>query len=240
MIAAEEGKKNTDDNRIKEWKEAQEKLQEQIEELRAQAFNEATGGILDDVKSAAREWTDAWFEAFAETGNGLDGLKDHFKENMLEMVKQQASMLITGTYLDDWKKKLEDYVNADDMRLETDEAKEWADYVTKSFPELNAALEAFATSMEQAGVSIKGTGELSGLQRGIQGITEEQSDILASYLNSIRLYVSQNTEHLSKIAANFDTSIENPMLPQLRIIVTQTTAIRELLDNVTINGQHLM
>ena len=107
MIAAEEGKKNTDDNRIKEWKEAQEKLQEQIEELRAQAFNEATGGILDDVKSAAREWTDAWFEAFAETGNGLDGLKDHFKENMLEMVKQQASMLITGAYLDDWKKKLE-------------------------------------------------------------------------------------------------------------------------------------
>ena len=41
--------KKTDDERIKEWKYAIEDLKEQIKELDEQAFNEATGNILDNI-----------------------------------------------------------------------------------------------------------------------------------------------------------------------------------------------
>jgi hypothetical protein len=160
---------------------------------------------------------------------------------MLEMVKQQASMLISSTYIDKWKKQLEQYINPDDLELSTGEAKKWVDAVTTSLPQLNQALENYFTAMQQAGVDLGGgSGELSGLQRGIQGVTEETAQIIEAYLNSIRFFVAEQNTYLSQIAASFgNTEVENPMVGQLRIIASQTTAINELLNSLT-SGGHSM
>lgn len=241
MIAAEEDKKKTDDDRIKEWQLAIEDLIEQKAELDKQLVSTATSGIMDDVLSASQEFTNAWLEAFNETGNGLKGLEDNFKETMLEMVKQQVAMLISHSYIEDWKKQLEQYINPDDLELSTDEAKKWVNAVTTSLPQLNQALENYFTAMKQAGVDLSGgKGELSGLQRGIQGVTEETAQIIEAYLNSIRFFVAEQTTYLSQIASSFgNTEMENPMVGQLRIIASQTTAINELLNSLT-SGGHSM
>lgn len=242
MIAAEEDKKKTDKDRIKEWKLAIEDLDEQKAELDKQFVSTATRGIMDDILSASQEFTNAWLEAFNETGDGLKGLEDNFKETMLEMVKQQASMLISNSYIEEWKKQLEQYINPDDLELSTDEAKKWVNAVTTSLPQLNQALENYFTAMKEAGVDLGGgtSGELSGLQRGISGITEQQADILAAYLNSIRFFMVEQNTYLSQIVSSFgNTEIENPMVGQLRIIASQTTAINELLNSLT-SGGHSM
>ena len=241
MIQAEKDKKKTDEGRIKEWKQAIEDLREQKAELDKEIVGTATGGILDDVLSAAQDFTNAWLDAFNETGDGLDGLSRNFKETMLEMVKQQAAMLISQSYIDKWKEQLKDYINPNDLELTTDEARRWIDSVTSSLPQLNEALERYFLAMKEAGVDLTGgNSELSGLQRGISGITEQQADILAAYLNSIRFFVSDNNTYLSRIVESLgNTEIENPMVGQLRIIASQTTAINELLNSLT-SGGHSM
>lgn len=241
MIQAEKNKKKTDHDRIKEWKQTIEDLREQKAELDKEIAGTATGGILDDVLSTAQDFTNAWLDAFNETGDGLDGLSRNFKETMLEMVKQQASMLISQAYIDKWKHQLSQYINPDDLELTTDEARRWIDSVTSSLPQLNEALERYFLAMKEAGVDLTGgNSELSGLQRGISGITEQQADILAAYLNSIRFFVSDNNTYLSRIAESLgNTEIENPMVGQLRIIAAQTSAINSLLQGLVRGGHTL-
>lgn len=242
MIAAEEDKKKTDKDRIKEWQLAIEDLIEQKAELDKELVSVATSGIMDDVLSASQEFTNAWLEAFNETGDGLSGLESNFKETMLEMVKQQAAMLISQSYVEKWKKQLEQYINPDDLELSTDEAKKWVDAVSNSLPQLNDALTRYFEAMKQAGVDLSGGGqsELSGLQRGIQGVTEETAQIIEAYLNSIRFFVAEQTTYLSQIASSFgNTEMENPMVEQLRIIASQTTAINTLLQSLTRGGHTL-
>ena len=242
MISAEEDKKKTDKNRIKEWEYAIEDIQQQIAEMNKDLISTATAGIMDSVLSASQEFTNAWLEAFQETGNGLSGLEDNFKETMLEMVKQQAAMLISQSYVERWKKQLEKYVNPDDLELSTDEAKKWVNAVTTSLPQLNQALENYFNAMQQAGVDLSGGtgGELSGLQRGIQGVTEETAQIIEAYLNSIRFFVAENNTYLSQIASAFSSGeVENPMVSQLRIIAQQTSAINNLLNSLTKSGHSL-
>ena len=239
MIAAEEDKKKTDKDRIKEWQLAIEDLIEQKAELDKQLVSTATGGIMDDVLSAAQDFTNAWLEAFNETGDGLSGLEENFKETMLEMVKQQAAMLISNSYIEKWKKQLEQYINPDDLELSTDEAKKWVNAVTTSLPQLNQALENYFTAMQQAGVDLGGgtSGELSGLQRGIQGVTEETAQIIEAYLNSIRFFVAEQTTYLSQIASSFgNNEIENPMVSELKTQTEMIRAIRDMFSSVIRNG----
>lgn len=242
MIALEEDKKKTDNDKVKEWENTIDELREQAEELNKEVVSTVTAGIIDSVLESSQEFTNAWLEAFNETGDGLSGLETNFKETMLEMVKQQAAMLISQSYVEKWKKQLEQYINPNDLELSTNEAKKWVDAVTTSLPQLNQALENYFTAMQQAGVDLGGgtSGELSGLQRGIQGVTEETAQIIEAYLNSIRFFVAEQNTYLSQIASSFsNTEVENPMVSQLKIIASQTTAINELLNSLT-SGGHSM
>lgn len=235
MISAEKDKKNTDNERIKEWQNNIEDLQEQIKELEEQAFEKATDGIISNVLDASKEFTDAWLQAFEETGNGISGLEENFTEAMKTMLKQQASMIITSKWVEKWKKDLEKYVNMDDMELTVSEAKRWADSVRESLPGLSNALENYFNAFKQAGIEFSDKQTMSGLQAGIQGITEEQADILAAYWNSVRFYVANIDTTLSQLANHVmgGTNSENPQLAQLKIIAQQTTAINNLLSSLT-------
>lgn len=243
MIQAEEDKKETDEDRIKEWQLAIEDLIEQKAELDKELVSVATSGIMDDVLSASQEFTNAWLEAFNETGDGLSGLEENFKSTMLEMVKQQASMLISQAYVDKWKKQLEQYINPNDLELSTDEAKKWVEAVSTSLPQLNDALTRYFEAMKQAGVDLGGgaSGELSGIQRGISGITESQADILAAYANSCRFFLANIDTTLTSVANQIlgGENTPNPILSELRTQTELVRGISTLLNSLT-SGGHSM
>lgn len=102
MIAAERDKKDTDWDKINEW-------QEQIEDLRDTLADSANdmiaelGGVGSDenFKTLAENFASAWLEAFQETGDGLSGLQDSFKEFVQNYVKQQLMLLGANKYLKD-------------------------------------------------------------------------------------------------------------------------------------------
>lgn len=244
MIALEEAKKKTDKDKIEEWRDEIASLQDEIAENNKKIVSMATDGILDDVLSASKSFTDAWLEAFQETGEGLTGLESEFKDMMQNLVKQQASMIITQQYVNAWKKSLEQFINPEDLELTTEEAKRWVSTVTNSLPQLNQALENYFNAMQQAGVDLSGESsgdKMSGLERGIMGITADQADILASYWNSTRFFVSNIDRNLAELKEHMmgGASSENPMLSQLKVIAAQTTAIYTLLNGLTRGGHRL-
>ena len=198
-IAAQQQRKGANEkgsdayNKLQEMKAELAEMENQLAESLEESFSKVTDGILDSVHDAAKEFTDAWYEAYAETGDGLKGLEENFNEMFLTLAKNQAAMQITGAFAERWKKDLEKYINADDTELTKDEAKKWAEEVRRTMPELSAALEAFLGTIHE-GLDMGG-GKLSALQKGIQGITEDTAQVLESLLNSMRFYVADsNTE----------------------------------------------
>ena len=238
MIALEEDKKKTDEDTIKGYQDTIKDLQDKLVELQKDVVSKATSSILDDTLSAAREFVDAWSDSFSEVGDGMKGLESNFKEMLSNLIKQQASMVIAGNFLDRWKAQLDKYINKDDLELTTNEAKAWVDSVQKELPQLNEALETYFKAMEQAGIDLSDTsGELSGLQAGIKSITEAQAASIEAYLNSIRFYVAQDNSLLTQLINSFtNTETPNPILSELRSQSEMIRTIQDMLSSVIGRG----
>lgn len=234
-LEAAKKKSKEEYEQLKELKEQLADLQKQIEEIITDAFSNATAGVLDSTISAAEEFTDAWLSAFEETGDGLSGLEENFDDMLMSIAKKQAANLITGEYVERWKNMLKKYIDpeGDDLELTVTEAQRWAEEVRKTLPELSDALEAYLGSISS---TIGGGNSLSGLEKGIQGMTEEQADILASYWNSVRQYVANIDTKISTVIERITISdSNNPTVEQLKVIARQTTGIYDLLDRMTGN-----
>lgn len=234
MIALEEDKKSTDEDRIKEWEDEIESLGDSLAEALQNAVSKATAGILDDTFSVARDFVDAWYDSFQEVGDGISGLEDNFQEMFLNLIKQQAALQIAGDFIDRWKKYLEAYVDKEDLILTTEEAKKWAAQVKEEIPDLSLMLENLFGVFGEGVTDLTEKSSLSGLQKGISSITEETAQILEAYLNSVRFYVADSNSKLAQLVATWaNPEIENPMLTNLKIIAKQTTDIHTLLESLT-------
>ena len=234
-LEAAKKKSKEEYEQLKDLKEQLADLQKQMEEIITDAFSNATAGVLDSTISAAEEFTDAWLSAFEETGDGLSGLEENFDDMLMSIAKKQAANLITGEYVERWKNMLKKYIDPerDDLELTVTEAQRWAEEVRKTLPELSEALEAYLGSISSA---LGGGNSLSGLEKGIQGMTEEQADILASYWNSVRQYVANIDTKISTVIERITISdSNNPTVEQLKVIARQTTGIYDLLDRMTGN-----
>ena len=210
-----------------------EELREQKEELKREKVEDFGGNY--DFRSVTREFVDAWLDAFRETGIGIDGLDEKFKELMQNIVVEQAVMTgaskILEPMLNSINKNLED-----DFVLDSDELSEIEDLNEDA----RLRLDQFLKSLFGEGgvfsdyVNTEANGELDGLQKGIQGITEETAQIIEGYLNSIRFFVSEKYNLLSNFVSSFtNTEMENPIISQLKIIAVQTTSINTLLNSLT-------
>lgn len=219
-------------NELQEMKAELDELEAQLDESLANSFSKVTDGILDGVHDAARKFTDAWWDAFVETGDGLSGLEENFNEMFLNLAKNQAAMQITGAFADRWKKDLEKYINADDTELTKDEAKKWAEEVRRTFPQLSDALEGYLGVFKDMASETQGAG-LSALTKGIQGITADQAEILSSYWNSVRGYTASIDSKMDLILANMGVGAENnPMLEQLISQTSWLSKIHGILEDV--------
>lgn len=237
MRQLEEDKKKTDHDKLKQYSDAIEELHEKREEMYEEAQSTATAGILDDTLNAAEGFVDAWVEAFNETGIGLHGLEDEFRDMLTNLIKKQAAMQIVGGYTkmySDWLKNYID-VEAGDANLTADEAREWAARVKETMPELSALLENFFSGTQEL---LRDQSELSDLSKGIQGVTESTAQVIEALLNSMRFYVADSNTQLKSIAAAFASGDveQNPLLNELRQQTALIRSIESMFDSVIGRG----
>jgi hypothetical protein len=230
--SAESSKKNADADRVREYTNAIIEAQDEIDEL-GQRQIEVFGGIgKDNYRSWAEGFVDAWKDAFLETGDGLDALQDHFDEFLQEWFVKQATMRIAGKALEGVMGDI-DKVVSDNGVVDWAELQRIKDQMDLILPDLNDKLTAFAGMWD-----FGGEGGLSGLAAGIQGMTEEQANILEAYWNSVRMYTASIDGNVSRIAEILGANgVEaNPMLQQMSLIAANTQATHQLLQTVVKSG----
>ena len=225
QINAEMQKKKKDKDQIIEWENEIKDLQEQIDELARKQREEMGGfGTEANYKAAAQQFVDAWFDAFKQTGNGLDALQDTFDDFYENMVKKQLLYRGTQKILEPLLKLFDNAVA--DYTVTEDEANELKDFFAKN---VKGQLNELYTSL----ADIFGIGknvELSDLQKGIQNITEAQAAAIESYLNSIRFYVSAQLETIKAIQSSIKAPDYSPIVSELK---AQTTILRDIYDTLS-------
>lgn len=237
MIELEQTRKKPDQDKIDDWKDEMAELEQQIADNIEETFNNLTNGILENVLDASRDFVDAWYDAFKETGDGMSGLKDTFKEMLLDMIKQQAAMNVMGKYVDDYKEWLNYYVNEDDTVFTKDEAEEYVARVRETFGAVDEELEGYLGAMDEIAGQFESS-ELSGLQKGIQGITEDQAEVLASYWNSCRFLLANIDMTLTNVASRAfgDSNGSNSILGELKRQTEVLNKISSMLNSVIRSG----
>lgn len=231
-ISLEEDKKDKDKDqeKIDEWNRQLDDIERQQAENIEKMFSTLTDGVLDNVLDATRGFVDAWYDAFEETGNGMTGLQKTFKDMLANMLKQQASMELISPFIADFKKKLQGYVNEKDTELSIDEAQDLRNTWDRIAPQMNEALSTYFGAFED--VLRTDYGELGGLTKGIQGMTEDQAEVLAAYWNSCRFILSNIDNTLVGLAANV-LSEGNSANPIVEAITKQTTVVEDIRDLIS-------
>lgn len=235
--AAERDKKKTDQDRIDEWEQQKLENLEKIAELERQAI-EAYGGFgsTDNIKSAAEDFVSAWMDAFNETGNGLDGLSDKMDEWLNNAIQKQLLMRLSEQYIAPLLGQFDDMfseTSAGGRAMTKEEIEAWKRLYEQNSKEFDEKAKAYLDA-----IGVKPTGsesELSGLQRGIEGVTETTAQALEALLNSMRYYVSDSNNLLRQFYMSFISADEtmNPMLYELKQHTTLLNAIHSLLNSTT-------
>lgn len=230
MIQLENDKKKTDHARIAEYREQIEEYQKQLEELEDARIRQL-GGIAgdDDYLTTSQNFVDAWLDAFRETGDGLSGLEEQFDEVFMNLVKKQVLGRGVDKMLEPLYKNLESML--EDGAMSKDDYSKFSTQWNNLAPELNEFLTNMVNDLGIADDITKKTGELSGLQEGISGITEDQADILAAYWSSVRFIVSNIEQKFTEYARQMlgtDLST-NPILNELK---AQTSLLDEINDKL--------
>lgn len=231
MVALEEDKKKSDDSKIESWKGDIEDMRDLMEDNLDELFSNLTSGILDDVLDASRDFVDAWYDAFKETGDGMSGLKDTFKDMLLDMLKQQASTTLISPFIAKLQKQIYDSV-MDDNIFDPAEARATKEMWDGMMPQIDESLKNYFEAFE--GILGQGDGELSDLQKGIQGMTEDQAEVLAAYWNSCRFMLANIDTNITMIATEVlgQNQSDNPIVSAIKEQTAMVKTIKEMLSGV--------
>lgn len=233
-IAAEQDKKKRDDGRIEEWEQTIQDNLERIQELHEEFLADLGGfGSEENVKSAAQEFADAWLDAYLEIGDGLDALNDKWDEYIKNVIAKQLMLKGTEKYLKPVMDMLDGML--EDATFTSSEAEALQDKIDAVMPQLNEFWKSLAGSFDLEGLKEGDT--MSGLQRGISGITETQADALAAITESIRFFSSDSNMQLKNILSALTAPTpENPYLLELKAQTEQLKAMNSLWNSLVKNG----
>ena len=168
QIRAEQDKKNTDNDRIQEWKDQLEELSWQIEEYKDKAKDAIIG---EDIASSINNFVDALSDAWGKTGDRAKATKDYVKTMLRQMV-QEAMKTDLSAPIEELRKKMAEALNDDVVTKKEQEELEkfaeeiaqtiekkygWADKIIgDSNYEQNATAGGFQTMSQDTGTELVG------------------------------------------------------------------------------------
>ena len=230
--------------------EAMQDIQNQMDELRDQMLYFAEDVANDlygiDLKGWASQLGDGLFEAWKKGEDGAEA----FKRTAMDILGQVMNKVLTIGLLEPMMQDLSDYLFGTeeerkanngkagafgtDFELKPDELEKVGVYLMKGLEGVdayNSALDTLDDFMKNKyGISMKGDEESkSGLSAGIQSVTEDTADLLASYLNAVRADVAQSTrEYWPKLL--------NEALPGMSIIAESQLKVQEQIASNTLRN----
>lgn len=192
-LEREKGKK-ADEETAQGYENSAREIEDQIKDMQGQLAEFFTG---TDLTSAARDFAQAWIEAYKEFGSTTEAMREKFHDMIENMVVNSlAAQLIQGI--------LKPVFKAIDTASE-DGALTAADIATISamIPErlnmIDGSMNTLMNQLTAAGVNLRQqAGQFTGISRDIAGASEESILGLSAGVNTANFYMS----HLPAIAEN--------------------------------------
>lgn len=233
QLNAEDGKKKKDKDKIADYKQQIKEMETTINNL-AKDFLKDIYGV--DMKSWASQLTDAVVSAWSKGEDAIGAYKKKAREMVKDLTKNILSQKIMEKALEGPLEALTTTIEQKG-RLEPEDVLNVADELYKQTDDAVYNITAILESLKDRGLDLSATGD-SSLTNGIKNITEETADILASYVNAIRLDVSVNRAQVKDIGELLKMrlpemgQIQKAQLGQLTQIVMLAEARNEKLDRM--------
>lgn len=236
-------KKNQDEDKIRELEGAVIDAKNELKDLTDEVVNSLLGS---DIKSAAEDFVDTWVQAWREGETTLDAIKEKMDEMIFNLIKKAATSKIVGTLLQPLYDAVDQYssdASEGGVQLTTTEMKALADLSKQLGVDINEALGAFYGNLENLDVIGKNIkkNELSALQQGIQGITEDTASALEAYMNGVSQQVYLHSDLLTQIRdavvaldGDVQMSVQAQMLLQMQNSYILMQSIHSMMNSWTI------
>lgn len=211
---AEEDKKKTDKDKIADYDQQIKEMQLQIKTF-AQDFLKDVYSI--DMKSWASTLTDTIVSAWAKGEDAVDAYREKVKDMVRDVTKNIVSQKIMEKALE---KPLEWLTGILDEKGKLDETDmdDFADKLYQVGENVVPQLTGIFDALKEKGLDLRENGS-SSLTNSIKGINEEEIGLLASYLNSIRLYCAEDNANLKQL-----TELTKSALPEMSVIAKSQLA----------------
>lgn len=233
QLNAEQGKKKKDKDKIADYKQEIKEMETTIKQL-ATDFLKDIYGV--DMKAWASQLTDAVVSAWEKGEDAIGAYKKKAREMVKDLTKNILSQKIMEKALEGPLEALTTTIEQKG-RLEPEDVVNVADELYKQTDDTVYNITAILESLKDRGLDLSATGDGS-VTNGIKNITEETADILASYVNAIRLDVSVNRAQVKDIGELLKMrlpemgQIQKAQLGQLTQIVMLAEARNEKLDRM--------
>lgn len=214
---SENEKKKKDNSKIADY-------DQQIKEMELQIDSFAKDFLKDiysiDFKSWASELTDAVVGAWEKGEDAVEA----YKEKVKDMVKDVTKNIVTQKIMEAALQEPLNYLTnilKDKGKLDETDMNQLANLLYKAGDEVVPQITGIFEALKKRGLDLRDNGSSSSTKNSIQSITEETADILASYLNAVRLDVSVIREMQGKFIPEM-SEIAKSQLTQLNLIAQNT------------------
>lgn len=247
QISEEEKKKKTDNDKIAEWKEQIESIDETIKENREAAkdaiFGSDIQSAIDDFASA---YVDAWSAGEDKAKSAKNVVKDMIKGMITESIKAASSdpmkairekllAFWSDEYISGWE---QDYLDkmVTDLQKELDNKFGWADSFmgNDSSYSQEASSKGFEAMSQETGEELNG--RFTALQIAGEEIKNQMIQSVVLYTQMLSL-TSQNNSVLNDILAQ--QALSNAYLADIAKYSKVMSAFGEKIDNIVENTKNL-
>lgn len=240
---AEIDKKKTNDSKVADYENQIAEMKQQIKDF-AEETAESLYGI--NLKDWASQLGDALYEAWQKGEDGAEAFKNKVADIMGDVMNSILKISILEPAMQQLQKMLfgEDGMSGyfgKDFSLDEKELESIADYlmgVSEKTDDYYSMLDKLNNYMEKKyGISMKEEEEDSGsgLSKGIQNVTENTANLLASYINAIRADVSVKREYVRRLVEELFPAynvIAQAQLQQLTMIQINTAKNVEFVEEI--------
>lgn len=243
QMELEDKKKKTDKGKMEDYRQKLEELDDAIKYFAQDMAKE----LYDiDIKGWAKTLSDSLVDAWA---NGTDAMLA-YKNSLKDLISTVTKNIITQRIMEKMLEPVDNIVAEEmekrDGQLNEDSIVRIYEGILKYGGNAKESIFALLDKLKAEGFDLSDTSSNSTIGKGIQSVTEDTADLLASYINAIRADVSINRSALQKIAEGLLPSLQTSMnvqLTELKNINSNTARsadaaeqIKELLSSVITVG----
>ena len=228
----EDAKKKTDEDAIRNYDQQIKEMEQSIDDFTQTFLNDI---YSIDLKSWASQLTDSIVEAWSKGEDAATAYHDKVQELIKDLTKNILSQKIMEMALQPTLDKLKTLLQQKGKLDEVD-IPGIADDLIKAGDNAVEGITNILDALKEKGWDLSENGTLS-ISNSIKSITEDTADLLASYIQAIRLDVSVNRENLRLILVAVQSvpelnNIARSQLTQLTTLVALAEARNSKLDDM--------